>query len=168
MYSSQYRWRNCRALVRRLDTGCGEEVSELNMESGDRHQSAAGHGSSDSLEHWELWTRDTGHVTRHTTHGTRDHVGARDAARDTGGHAGRRHHRYVTVTVRAVCTCKCCDTRTFCKLHRRHTSYLPHTHLCTVTIFSIPSWPDVCPGAAAGGLLHLPQCEPVLDPAPHG
>ena len=56
--------------MRRLDTGCGEEVSELNMESGDRHQSAAGHGSSDSWEHWELWTRDTAHVTRDTGHVT--------------------------------------------------------------------------------------------------
>ena len=52
--------------VRRLDTGCGEEVSELNMESGDRHQSAAGHGSSDTAGN----TGNYGHVTRHTGHVT--------------------------------------------------------------------------------------------------
>ena len=54
--------------VRRLDTGCGEEVSELNMESGDRHQSAAGHGSSDTAGN----TGNYGHVTRDTGHVTPD------------------------------------------------------------------------------------------------
>ena len=71
-----------------------------------------GHGSSEHREHY-------GHVTR-------DHAGERDAARDTAGHAGHRHHRYVTVTVRTVCTCKCCDMRTFCKLHRITETLLPH------------------------------------------
>ena len=59
--------------MRRLDTGCGEEVSELNMESGDRHQSAAGHGSSDTAGNTGNYghvTRDTGHGTHHTGHGT--------------------------------------------------------------------------------------------------
>ena len=84
-------------------------------------QSTAGHrhGSSEHGEHY-------GHVTRDTRHGTRDHAGERDAARDTAGHAGHRHHRYVTVTVRTVCTCKCCDMRTFCKLHRITETLLPH------------------------------------------
>ena len=65
-------------------------------------------------------------MTRDTRHVTRDHAGERDAARDTAGHAGHRHHRYVTVTVRTVCTCKCCDMRTFCKLHRITETLLPH------------------------------------------
>ena len=121
-------------------------------------QSTAGHrhGSSEHGEHY-------GHVTRDTRHGTRDHAGERDAARDTAGHAGHRHHRYVTVTVRTVCTCKCCDMRTFCKLHR-----ITEAPVQCNLLSSIPSWTNVRPGPAAGALLHLAQRQPVLDPAPHG